>query len=298
VAPESISSKAKKGRGAWFLVVFFGIFFVVGGGLLYAFLNQELESDTWAGLIPLAFVLVGVVGVFFTVRSILRKTDEEKLEVSRRERAAPSPSGRVTLEPTSSPVGKLVVIILVAGFWNGIVSVFVWQAVQGWMKGQGEWFLTIFMIPFVLVGLVLIGGIVYQFLALFNPRPKLIVSSNAVPLGGAVELDWELSGRTDRIAALTIKLEGREEATYRRGTDTHTDTEVFREVVIAEERDPFNMAGGRAEFTVPADTMHSFEADNNKVVWALKVQGEIASWPDVDDEFEFRVLPAGEGEPG
>jgi hypothetical protein len=38
--------------------------------------------------------------------------------------------------------------------------------------------------------------------------------------------------------------------------------------------------------------MHSFEASNNKIVWAVKLHGEIAKWPDVDFEFPITVLPA------
>ena len=45
--------------------------------------------------------------------------------------------------------------------------------------------------------------------------------------------------------------------------------------------------------TPPADTMHSFAGENNKIVWSIKVEGEIPIWPDVNEEFEIKVLPAG-----
>ena len=37
--------------------------------------------------------------------------------------------------------------------WNGIVAVFVVMAVRGHLAGQPDWFLTLFIIPFVLIGL-------------------------------------------------------------------------------------------------------------------------------------------------
>ena len=37
--------------------------------------------------------------------------------------------------------------------------------------------------------------------------------------------------------------------------------------------------------------MHTFAAPHNKVVWCLKVRGEIPRWPDVDEEFPLEVLP-------
>ena len=44
--------------------------------------------------------------------------------------------------------------------------------------------------------------------------------------------------------------------------------------------------------TVPADTMPSFTADNNRIVWTIKAQLEIAHWPDSEEEFEILVRPS------
>jgi hypothetical protein len=37
--------------------------------------------------------------------------------------------------------------------------------------------------------------------------------------------------------------------------------------------------------------MHSFESASNKIVWVLKVSGNVRRWPDVDLEFPIRVDP-------
>ena len=37
--------------------------------------------------------------------------------------------------------------------------------------------------------------------------------------------------------------------------------------------------------------MHSFEADSNKIIWEIKVEGEIARWPDVSQNFPITVDP-------
>ncbi|MFH1731032.1 MAG: DUF3592 domain-containing protein, partial [Planctomycetota bacterium] len=211
-----------------------------------AVLERGYTADMWFGLIPLVFVAVGAGGIFFTVRSHLRK----KAKAERPDVAAHAhtgaidrevPTGPVTLKPKHSPLGKLIGVTAFALVWNGLVSVFVWQVIKGWRTGQGEWFLTLFMIPFVLVGLGAIGGIVYYVLALFNPRPRLTLSSDAVPLGGAAELQWEFSGQVSRIGKFEILLEGREEATYRRGTDTVTDKNVFATLHIVETEDHRDM---------------------------------------------------------
>src|SRR5947207_7999497 len=84
--------------------------------------------------------------------------------------------GPVTLKARFSPATKFFGGLGVALFWNGIVSVFVTHGISGWKHGHGEWFLTFFMIPFVLVGLGLLAFVVYSFLGLFSPRVKLTVS--------------------------------------------------------------------------------------------------------------------------
>lgn len=262
-----------------------------------AVLERSYTSDIWFGLIPLVFVAVGAGGIFFTVRSHLRK----KAKTERRDVAAYAhggtaereiPTGPATLKPKHSPLVKLVGVMFAAAFWNGIVSIFVWQVIKGWRTGQGDWFLTLFMIPFVLVGVGLIGGIVYFLLALLNPRPKLTLGTHAVPLGGATELQWEFAGQVNRIRKFEILLEGREEATYRRGTNTVTDKNVFATLHIVETEDHRDMMIGDGTLTVPLDTMHSFEAANNKIIWVLKVHGDIRMWPDVKEEFPLTVLPA------
>jgi len=263
-----------------------------------AVIERGYTDDVWFCLIPLVFVAVGAGGIFFTVRNHLRK----KAKTARRDVDAYAhtyagtvdrevPAGPVILKPKHSPLVKLVGVTFAAAFWNGIVSIFVWQVIKGWRTGHGEWGPTLFLIPFVLIGLGLIGGIVYFLLALFNPRPKLTLSSGAVPLGGTAELRWEFTGQVRRIGKFEIVLEGREEATYRRGTNTVTDKEVFATLPIVQIDDWRDMAAGEATLAIPPDTMHSFEASNNKIIWTLKVHGDIRMWPDVKAAFPLTVLP-------
>lgn len=255
-----------------------------------AVIERGWTNDLWFGLIPLLFFGAGAGGLVWAVRG---GPSKRKPAVPTRRLAAQPVSfaGSVVLKPKVSPIGKLIGIIIVCLFWNGIVSVFVWQVIKGFQRGDPEWFLTIFMIPFVLVGLGLVCAVGYFGLALTNPRPKLIVNSDAVPIGGKLDVQWELSGRVGTIQRLRIELEGREVATYRRGTRSYTDRETFARIPIAESTGRPEIRAGHASATVPPDTIHSFEASNNKIIWTLQVHGEIARWPDMKEQFEFRVLP-------
>jgi len=128
-------------------------------------------------------------------------------------------------------------------------------------------------------------------LALANPRPTITLSRESVTVGGSVTLEWQLSGATHRVRSLSLTLEGCEEARYRRGTDTRTDTNVFHRETLTEVGDSMGIARGTTSIKIPADTMHTFLADNNKVIWRIKMKGVINRWPDIDDSFDLTVAP-------
>src|SRR5205085_10285465 len=131
------------------------------------------------------------------------------------------------LQPRPSPLVKFFGAVGITCFWNGIVSVFVFQIIKGWHSGPFEWFLAAFLSIFVVVGLGLIGAVLYCFLALFNPQPRLVISPGVARLGDSLRIDWAVAGRVEALQNLQVRLEGREEATYTRGTNTCTDRSVF-----------------------------------------------------------------------
>jgi hypothetical protein len=210
---------------------------------------------------------------------------------------APSRQLGVPLRPGLGPFGRLVAATAAALFWNGIVSVFVVQLAGEWRAGAVPIFGSLFLVPFVVVGLGLVAAVGYCLLATLNPRPRLVLAEAVVPVGGSTLLRWGFAGRTARMVRLNVTLQGREEATYRQGTDTKTDTEVFSTTTLVDTTNAWEIAQGETRVTVPAGTMHSFAADHNKVVWVLALHGEIPSWPDVKEELEIAVVPAlGPGE--
>ena len=202
-----------------------------------------------------------------------------------------APGGPAVLEPKVSPLGKLGGVILIALFWNGIVSVFVWQLWKSWKAGSPDGCLTVFLIPFVLIGLLLLIGIPYQVLALFNPRPRLVLTPGRLVLGRPADLAWSFRGAAGRIQRLEITLEGREEADYTRGTDRVTAKETFATIPLVDTALRSSIPAGSTRIEVPADTMHSFSAPDNRIVWTLKLKGTIRMWPDVGEELPVVVAP-------
>lgn len=278
----------------------------------------------WAFLLilfPLPFLAVGAGGIAFVLfggRGIGERIGARVLaklpkasrarserrprgpEAARRARLAAwssevERSGPIVLEAKLSPFGKLVGVVLIAAIWNGITGFFVWEVWKSWAAGSPDGCLTIFILPFVLVGLLLLAGIPYQLLALFNPRPRLEIAPGRVTLGGSNELHWSFRGRAGRVRRLTIVLEGSEEADYHDGDGTTTGRETFATLPVTsvEGGGPgAATARGSTLLSVPADTMHSFDGMYHRIVWKLKIHGEIAGWPDVNEELPLTVDPA------
>ncbi len=256
-------------------------------------LERELQPIHLLGLIPLVFLAAGAAVAVHGLRRLRAAAAPATAVVAPHAAAG---GGSLVLAPSVSPLGKVFGCLFVALFWNGIVSVFVWQAWQSFERGSPDWFLTLFLLPFVVVGLGCVAGVGYYSLALANPRPRLSLQPAAACLGDTLHLEWQFSGRASRIRRLRIVLEGREEASYQRGTDTVTDREVFAVLSLVDTTDDWQVQRGSAAVAIPDDTMHSFAADNNEVVWELKVTGEIGRWPDVDESFPIEVEPLPLGE--
>lgn len=267
-----------------------------------AVIERGMTLDMLLGLIPLLFFAVGLGGVLAMVGVIKIGTSQKGQMAWRPEAARPKPDeygsfdvgdpyAPLVLQPEKSRWGRLIGITFAALFWNGIVSVFAWEVIDGFQQGQPSWFLTIFLIPFVLVGLLLIVGVPHAALMLLNPKLTLTLHPGTVRLGETTALNWSFDGSTRSIRTFQIRVTAREEAQYRRGTSTYTDKETFFEETLIETNDPLTIAQGEVELSVPSGAMHSFEAEHNKIIWTIEVKGEIAFWPDVDNGFQIAVMP-------
>lgn len=273
------------------------------------------------GLFPLPFLLIGLGGHVLLLTLWRRRNVASRAEsrvddlepaISGERQAAVAPRvvsikelansdyddedlreepGPVQLTAESTPWGCFMGSLIFALIWNGVVGSFIAGRLSDWMQGRWTWFPELILIPFAVVGLVLIGVMFYAFLALFNPVPSLTLSRRLIPLGGTADLTWSFQGNTSSIRRLKLVLKGVEEARYTRGTDTHTDTETFYEETFFETDDSGEIAGGRAMVAVPTDTMHSFNGANNKIKWTIRIEGEIPSWPDIGAAFPIQVVP-------
>lgn len=263
-----------------------------------ALLSRELSPWLLIGLVPGLFLLVGVVGLGSTARSALRGVLNRSAgpilpgvaTAVANAPVVPPSVGPVALNPGYSPLAKLGGAVFIALFWNGIVSVFAWFVISSFINGKPEWILTIFITPFVLIGLLLIGLVGSAFLNLFNPRVRLTVSSQTIPIGGKLDANWSFNGSSSRIKRFKLTLEGREETTRGHGKNRRTNREVFVSLPLVDTIDPQQIAQGRASVEIPVEHKHTEDDGDRKVVWTLKAAGEIPRYPDFEEEYELTVL--------
>jgi hypothetical protein len=205
--------------------------------------------------------------------------------------------------PIGNPPGRtLMGAVFLALFWNGITAPAVVAIIAGhlgWDGMQGTLtFPTLVVIPFVLVGCVLIYIAVRQSLVTFGVGPTTVEASDhpLVP-GGRCEIFLSQPGRLT-MNSLRVLWICEEEAKYRDGSNTRTETRrVFEDEIIA--KDWFEVPAGqpyetRFELRVPSGAMHSFVTENNQVRWKLVIQGDVARWPGFEREYPIVVLPSSE----
>lgn len=183
------------------------------------------------------------------------------------------------------------ILLVLSVVWNGFMllgsKLFVGEVPGGWAK-LGT---IVFMIPFLLIGFGLILGTIYVGLATFNPRPVLVCSQQYLYPGEEFELSWMFPKSSGRITSLAIYIEGSEQASYRQGTTTRTETHIFFREVVLESSDRSIFERGERIVCLPHDIMHTFNTTNNKILWQVRFHGSIPWWPDLADIFTIEVLP-------
>lgn len=296
-----------------------------------AVLTRELQGrNFWFGLLfPWPFILLGAGICAFTLRGKYWKTpssrqgslssatpkiaphaalsshsphradhteigsapDREEFQLNELEELSANASfeGPQKLRPAQSRLASAIGLGIFCLIWNGVLG---FIAFSNRDEQLDAWSLVFFS-PFLLAGIVLGVGWIYQLLALTNPTVEIALSNGVVALGESIDIAWQTFGRRQRIKEFVLAVEGWEEATYTRGTSTYTDKSRFCQIELRRTHDPQEMEFGTTQLTLPLDSMHSFQGGRNKIRWTIVVTGKIPAWPDLHEQFEFRVKPRG-----
>lgn len=281
--PAQAVLKRTAGGMPLFVIPFSSIFVLVGGFFIYSGFSKQPILGNTAGK-----------GSGFRSGKKRRKQPSKKVfgKVAQYDYPEEQMEG-IVLKPQVGRITGLLVLVVFCAFWNGITSIFVFKVVQDHLQGDPDWFLTLFMIPFVLVGLGMVFAVLYTFLGLFNPKVEISLNPGTPRMGEAFLVSWRVEGNTQRLQNLKIFLEAEEMATYQRGTDSVTVRNIFEQVELSiQEASQTTDYSGSTDLLIPLESMHSFKSSNNQIRWSVKVHGDIPRWPDVSGVFPIEVLPA------
>ena len=105
-------------------------------------------------------------------------------------RVIEAPDALLIEQPYAWSISKMVTVLLFGAFWNGVVGVFVTQLVSGQPPGGMWWFLLVFLIPFELVGLLLIVGFIGELLGPVRKQVWEISSDRLVQRSCVAMFGW------------------------------------------------------------------------------------------------------------
>ena len=265
-------------------------------------LERGYSDWIWLNLIvPASFVIIGGGGLLY---SILHwgKSAESRAARVRHTRGellggdAPStpllPSvpdcGEITSSPgtrlayrlplASSPAWALFGLLLACLLWNGIVAVLVASAVSGHLAGKPDWLLTLFIIPFLLVGVAFIVLFVRQMWLTTGVGPTLLeISDHPLLPGGQYRVFVSQSGHVKIRACISCWRAKRKPFTGKGRTRGPKRARSTGSNWPGARKPPANRSmplEGEWTLDVPTTAMHSFRADHNAVHWKLVVQAD------------------------
>lgn len=285
--------------------------FVDPGCPRHAVIDRGTTQIGFWWLIPTVFVVVGLAiassGFWGSnkKKSFFHEGNETKEFVTERTRTtndgssfnrdddfANTEEDTKTLHVGGSRWLSLIGMICVAAFWNGIVGVLFVGNILNFFQGEKcEVFLLFFSLPFIIVGLLILCGVVHQFCCLFNPHITLRVTPGQPRTGGELLVEWEVQGGWTRIRQLQIALEGVEEAAYNRGTTRMVDEETFYRKQLVDEVDDEFIRSGSVVFELPLGLMPTLNLIDNDIVWRLAAEGTIPRWASIFDMHEIEIRP-------
>jgi hypothetical protein len=203
------------------------------------------------------------------------------------------------LPVVQSPAWRLIFASVFGLIWNVSAAVLAFFAMKSVLSGRPDWFLVLFMIPFVAVGAWLIRDFVRQMLIHTGIGPTQVeISAHPMRPSAAYQVYLSQGGHLS-MRSLTLSLVCEEAATCQQGTDLRTENKVVFDRQIFRQTD-FHIDPGmpfehQCSVEIPAHAAHSFQSQHNAVNWKLVVRGEAESWPPFERAFPVIVYPAHDG---
>jgi hypothetical protein len=293
IASQSLapSPRFEPGFGFWVMVLVLGSFVLLGGGgIIWTVFQVGASAERRSALAKKA-ATIDLTG---------------KVEADRQEKLPCIPSDanltnspgvelRYRLPVVQSPAWRLIFAAAFCLIWNTSAAILVVFVVRSFLAERPDWFLTIFTIPFLVIGGCAIYDFARQMLIYTGIGPTNVeISDHPLRRGGKCDVYLSQAGRL-WMKTLALSLVCEEAATYQQGTDVRTERRsVFNRLVF--RKTDFSIVPGipfehKCSIEIPGDAMHSFQSEHNAVNWKLVLLGEADAWPPYERSFPIIIYP-------
>jgi hypothetical protein len=281
-----------------------------------AVLDRDYPEDLLFGLIPLAMTVVGATGLIAAGRrakqpdggklwapgvipasgvtmwggTVKRRAGDIGLVSALETEQTESP---VELKPAATPAGSAATGVVISIIFNGIVILVLLHQLPIWKTRGVDWGLAAFLAIFGLMGVVILLGTIKALMRLLDPRVHVRLTPGTLRLGKDFAVEWELQGGSKRLSRLRIILECQEEAKVHGSKQDYTITSVCYREILLDTQQAGELASGRVAIKGPDGVMHSLNTGRNQITWRLRVEGKVAGWAGVKDEYPVVMLPEG-----
>lgn len=282
---------------AWSMLVLPVSFIIIGGsGLGYAWVNWGTSTERRAAMTQQAEQAVQLDRFD---PSVVAAVEYPFVPAETDMNNSPGVKLAYRLPVRGSTVGAMVALVSGTVLWNLVGMVFLLIAINGFRHGEREWFLALFLLPYLTAGGWLVRYTFRRMSAYVGLGTTLLeISDHPLYPGRNYQINLSQSGWLD-VHTLQIKLVCEERATFQQGTNTRTDYRRVHEQTILSAQDlmirPESLYEVDSPLEVPAQAMHSFKGRHNEVSWRLAVRGEILGRPGFEREFPLVVRPAPDG---
>jgi hypothetical protein len=267
-----------------------------------AVLKRGFHKSLLFAIFPPVLALIGllVIGSQLAPPTPLpqtRKTEKDWLPNIKISARSYHPLEKTPITLQGSRIVPVLIGVLILNIVYNLIVLDVLFEVYQWIA-NGTFFKNASMTLLVpAISIFFVFTAVYLALALFNPRPIIQISSERIPLGSSALVGWSFRGRTSSIKHLTLTLLAKEWIRYSSGSGkshrTTTQENPFYQMQLIDIDNPDEIRAGQAGIVIPENTMHSFEAVDNKIIWQIVIRGVVHFWPDIKNEFKIAVVPTG-----
>lgn len=278
------------GLGFWLVVLVLGSFTAIGGGgLIWTVLHIGTSAERRNALARQA------ANLDLLHQAIPHPRDYPTLPTHDGITNSPGIELAYRLPPSQSPGWRLLAMTVFTLVSSGVGCALTVWAVKSHLLGKPEWFLTVFLAPYLGTVVWSVYYLVRLILIHTGMGPTTVEISDHPLLPGREYQVALLQAGQIHVKSLELALVCEEEATYHQGTDIRSEVRVVYRQTLLEcsdfKIDPAVAFQQSCSVLIPPYAMHSFQSPHNSVQWKLIVKGKVARWPEFERGFAIVVYP-------